>query len=250
MLSLLTNEANAAKVRMLIGVRSPGGPKDTFTCPQPGHENRDRPLVDDVEARLHAHRLRIDEEPWWHQEDLRDYATSVLHNTPSSPYAPAQHHDAATQVAQVLADKAGRSFLIARIAASSLAHRPQPAAATDPAWLAAVEAGVIGVFRDDLHRTFPDFHDRARAVALLRAVAFAYGRGLPWANIWPVVANAVADTHATYGDGDIAWLLASPMAGYLVTDKEDGTTVYRLFHDALRSTLRERWHDLLDGLSP
>ncbi len=60
-----------------------------------------------------------------------------------------------------------------------------------------------------------------------------------------MVANAVADTHATYGDRDIAWLLASPMAAYLVTDTADDTTVYRLFHDTLRTTLRERWRDLL-----
>jgi hypothetical protein len=36
------------------------------------------------------------------------------------------------------------------------------------------------------------------------------------------------------------------MSAYLVTDREDDTTVYRLFHDALRSTLRERWHELLE----
>lgn len=82
-------------------------------------------------------------------------------------------------------------------------------------------------------------------MVLLRAVAFAYGRGQPWGDVWSLVANAVADTHATYGDGDIAWLLASPMAAYLATDREDDTTVYRLFHDTLRATLRERWHDLL-----
>ena len=44
---------------------------------------------------------------------------------------------------------------------------------------------------------------------------------------------------------DIAELLASPMSAYLTTDIEDDTTVYKLFHDALRGSLRERWHDLL-----
>jgi hypothetical protein len=36
------------------------------------------------------------------------------------------------------------------------------------------------------------------------------------------------------------------LSAYLVTDREDGITVYRLIHDVLRSTLRERSRDLLD----
>jgi hypothetical protein len=253
MLDRLTSGPNREKVRLLVGVRSPGGaeePNGTEQAQPQGHPQgqprRGRPLADVVEARLRARRLRIDEDPWWQQNDLRDYAASVLRNTPGSPYAPAERHGAAGRVAQILADRSGRSFLIARIAAASLADRPRPTAVTDPAWLAAVDAGVVGVFRDDLRRAFPDSpEDRERAVVLLRAVAFAYGRGLPWGDVWPLVANAVADTHAAYGDRDIAWLLASPMAAYLVTDSEDGTTVYRLFHDALRATLRDRWRDLL-----
>jgi hypothetical protein len=94
--------------------------------------------------------------------------------------------------------------------------------------------------------TEPD--DRLRAVHLLRAIAFAYGRGLPWRRIWPAVTNALADDpDRTYGDTDIAWLLGSRLGAYLVTDTADGATVYRLFHDALRTTLRERWRDLLES---
>ena len=55
-----------------------------------------------------------------------------------------------------------------------------------------------------------------------------------------IVANEIFHHH------DVAWLLASPMGGYLVTDTEDDTTVYRLFHDMLRVTLRERWRELLE----
>jgi WD40 repeat protein len=246
MLGQLTSGAAAAKMRLLVGVRSPGGPDD----PSTGHDPHPaaglgRPLADDVEAMLHACRLRVDEYPWWDQDDVRDYAASVLRNTPGSPYALAEHEDAAAGIARVLADRAARSFLVARIAASSLADRPHLTLPSDSAWLAAVDDGVLGVFRDDLQRSFTSRHDRERAVVLLRAVAFAFGRGLPWGDIWPLVANAAADTYARYGDGDIAWLLASPMSAYLVTDRENDTTVYRLFHDTLRSTLRERWNDLL-----
>jgi len=244
-LTRLTSGPNSGRARLLIGVRSPGGPDDPYLDPQSSTAaGRGRPLADEAQVRLAANRLRIDDDPWWRREDLRDYAASVLRNTPGSAYTH-DHHDQVDQIAQILADKAGHSFLIARIAAASLADRRQPTPATDPAWLAAVDDGVLGVFRNDLYRCFPAAHDRERAVVLLRAVAFAYGRGLPWGNVWPLVANAVADTHATYGDADIAWLLGSPMAAYLVTDREDDATVYRLFHDTLRYTLRERSHELL-----
>lgn len=102
------------------------------------------------------------------------------------------------------------------------------------------------MFRDDLHATLPDADERHRAINLLRAVAFAYGRGLPWRQIWPAMTNAVADDpDRTFGDSDIVWLLATRLGAYLITDREDGVTVYRLFHDALRDTLRERWRELL-----
>ncbi|MFB6848174.1 hypothetical protein ACFCXS_25455 [Streptomyces sp. NPDC056373] len=58
------------------------------------------------------------------------------------------------------------------------------------------------------------------------------------------------DPARTYGDADIAWLLGSRLGGYLITDQEDGTTVYRLFHDALRMALREQWRDLLARPDP
>jgi hypothetical protein len=149
-------------------------------------------------------------------------------------------------VATALAEQAGKSFLITRIAATSLAHRAERIDPDDPAWRATITDGVLGVFRDDLHATLADPTDRQRVIHLLRAVAFAYGRGLPWRQIWPRVANAVADDpDHTYGDRDIAWLLGSRLGAYLVTDHEDGITVYRLFHDVLRTTLREQADALL-----
>ena len=144
--------------------------------------------------------------------------------------------------------------MVARIAAAALARRTEVVDPGDPGWRAAINDGVLGVFRDDLRKTLPDPGDKERAVHLLRAVAFAYGRGLPWRTIWPLVANAVADDPTRYpagaapiyGDSDIAWLLGNRIGAYLVTDREDDITVYRLFHDDLRTTLRERWLDLLE----
>ncbi|WP_327349702.1 ATP-binding protein [Streptomyces sp. NBC_01321] len=226
------------RVRLIVGVRSPGGDDGTSSDTR----TPVLPLADQAERALTAHRIRVDEAPWWHEGDLTGYAARILTTTPNSPYTDTQ----ATSVAQALAAHVGTSFLVTRIAAANLATRPAPVDPADPAWLATVDDGVLGVFRADLHTHRPDPEDRLKAVHLLRAVAFARGRGLPWRRIWPAFANAVADDpDRTYGDTDIADLLASPLGGYLTTDTADNTTVYRLFHDALRTTLRDHWRDLL-----
>lgn len=229
------------RVRLLVGVRSLAAGDTAATDPPAAATAA---LADATVEALHAHRLPVDQPPWWDQADVVACAADILRHTRGSPYrATAEATTAA--VAHALGHHAGRSFLVAGIAASSLAHRDRPVAADDPDLLAALEDGLLGVFRDDLHRSLPDPDDRYRAVVLLRAVAFAHGAGLPWRDIWPLVAHAVDDNGGRYGDADIAWLLKSRLGAYLVTDTEDDTTVYRLHHDLLRTTLRERWHELL-----
>ncbi|MFG2042166.1 AAA family ATPase [Dactylosporangium sp. NPDC048998] len=231
-------------IRLLIGVRSHAAGSRPEPQPSSGAA-----LADTAAHVLQARRIPVDEPPWWNQHDVTDYVGSILRHTPRSPYH-AVSDEIVDAVAGVLGTQAGRSFLIARIAASSLAAHHTVVQAADPAWRAALNDGVLGVFRDDLHRSLPNPNDRHRAVVLLRAVAFAYGAGLPWGNIWPLVAHAVDDDGGYYGDNDIAWLLQSRLGAYLVTDTEDDTTVYRLFHDLLRTTLRERWRELLTPTPP
>lgn len=230
----------SAGLRLLIGIRSPAGPEDPLAAAGPAGS-----LADQVERMFTARRLRVDDDPWWHQHDLRDYAASILRHTPGSPYHDPSRHDLADQLAHVIASSVGRSFLVARLAATAPTRRTDIVDPHDPAWRATLNEGVVGAFRADLLRVFPEPERRLNAVELLRAVAFAYGRGLPWGEIWPLVANAVADRYGKYGDRDIAELLTSPISSYLITDQEDGITVYRLFHQALRDTLRNRHHDLL-----
>lgn len=173
----------------------------------------------------------------------------ILTRTPNSPYESAGG-DLVGQIARAVAQRAGRSFLFARIAASSLTNREELVSVEDRDWLAGLDQGVLGVFREDLHRSIPDPDDRRRAVVLLRAVAYAKGAGLPWRGIWPLVADAVDDEGRRYGDTDVAWLLESRLGAYLIADRDGGTTVYRLFHELLRTTLRDRWQELLRTWSP
>ena len=84
---------------------------------------------------------------------------------------------------------------------------------------------------------------------MLRAVAFARGNGLPWSSVWARVATAVDagdSASRSYGDDAVDWLLGSRLNAYLVTDRQDGLTVYRLLHDQLQKTLQHQWRELLE----
>jgi hypothetical protein len=232
------------RVRLIVGVRSVGtsGRGDTAPDTRTGKE-----LADLVQEELHIgaqERIRVDEAPWWARRDVIDYFTSLLLLS-AEPYRKADTAKV-SEIAEIVADAAGRSFLFANMAAQQLMTRDAVVDVNDPEWRASLRHGVLGLFRDDLRRTLTDPDDRLRAVHLLRAVAFAFGPGLPWRNIWPLVASEVADSPGRYGDQDIVWLLRTRLGGYLVTDRADDTTVYRLFHDDLRNILYERWEELLE----
>lgn len=238
------------QVRLIVGVRSlgsSGGPAPGG-APLPVPATR-LPLADRVQRVLEIDpgrgRIQVDEEPWWVRQDIVDYISRVLRLSPGSPYAAAAHAEVEA-VAGIVAGKAGQSFLFAKMAADQLADPETAVNIHDPAWLSSIRQGVLGLFRWDLHHSLPDDPEqRLRAVHLFRAVAFAFGPGLPWLNIWPLVASAVAGEEGRYEDRDIVWLLGTRLGGYLVTDRADEVTVYRLFHDELRGILREHWEELL-----
>lgn len=237
----LDPDVKSPLVRLILGVRSLAAGDEASSSVA---RTDSVALVDLTMSTLRAARIAVDELPWWDQGDVTSYVESILWNTPSSPY-PKTGVEATKSVSFSVASKAGRSFLIARIAAASLASREGVISENDPEWLEALDNGVLGVFREDLRHTLADPADRRRAVVLLRAVAYARGVGLPWRGVWPLVASAVDDSGRHYGDTDIAWLLGSRLGAYLVTDRDGEATVYRLFHELLRSTLRDRWPELL-----
>lgn len=239
----LDTDATSPRVRLIVGVRSLAAGEEASSSIA---RTDLMALVDLAVSTLRAAKIAVDELPWWDQADVTSYVESILWNTPFSPY-PTAGAQATKAVAFAVANKAGRSFLIARIAAASLASRERVISETDSEWLEALDNGVLGVFREDLRHTLADPADRRRAVVLLRAVAYSRGVGLPWRGVWPLVATAVDDSGRQYGDTDIAWLLGSRLGAYLVSDRDGDSTVYRLFHDLLRSTLRTRWRELLQS---
>ncbi|MEU4498100.1 caspase family protein [Streptomyces sp. NPDC023998] len=142
--------------------------------------------------------------------------------------------EAATMaVARRVADAAGRSFLVARIAAGTLAATPPPADPNDPAWRQSLPRLPGDAIRNDLTQRFGE--DAARVMDLLRPLAFAEGQGLPWEDIWAPVASAIAGH--TYTNDDLRQL-RSTAGSYVVEALEDGRSVYRLYHEAMAEHLR------------
>lgn len=229
------------KLCLLIGVRSPGG--DGVVGEVTADEEA---LANRVQAELGAERIAVDREPWWNPGDIDNFVRNILTHTAGSRYR--GHADAITGISAAIREVAGTSYLMAQVAAQSLLGHGDIIAPDDPAWRATLDEGLPGVLRDDLQGSIPVLENRRRAVALLRAAAFARGNGLPWHSIWPKMATAVDagdNASGTWGDPDVEWLLGSRLSAYLVTDRQDDLTVYRPLHDQLQKTLQYRWRELL-----
>ena len=246
-------QAHPEKLCLLLGVRSldSGGALGSATAGRT--PDRDQ-LADLVEAELGAQRISVDQAPCWEPDDVDAFVSNILTNTPGSPYRDADGAvavDAVAGVSAAIRKVSGSSYLMAQVAAESLAKRTAIMAADDQAWRATLSKGLIGVLREDLKVSIPEIEERRPVVMLLRAVAFARGNGLPWHLVWALMANAAdADGVSTYGDSEVELLLGGRFNAYLETDQQDDLTVYRLIHDELREALRSRWRELLEEPTP
>jgi len=139
------------------------------------------------------------------------------------------------EVIAAIAEAAGRSFFVARILATTQAAQPTLPDPRDPSWRASLPTHAGPAMRQDLETRLPGH--AGRAVDLLRPLAYAKGPGLPWEDIWPLLANALPPGHG-YTNDDLLEL-AERAGSYIV---ESGTiedrSLYRLYHRSLTEYLR------------
>ena len=76
----------------------------------------------------------------------------------------------------------------------------------------------------------------AQAVDLLRPLAYAQGRGLPWEDMWALLANALAPGHS-YTNEDLLWLAGHAGSFIVEGGTISGRSVYRLYHRSLAEDL-------------
>jgi hypothetical protein len=137
-------------------------------------------------------------------------------------------------VIAAIAAAAGSSFFVARILAVTQASLPTVPNPADLAWRVSLPRTAGPAMRRDLEIRLGE--QAARAADLLRPLAYAQGRGLPWEDLWALLANALAPGHA-YTNEDLLWLTGH--AGSFIV--EGGTisdrSVYRLYHRSLGEDL-------------
>ena len=177
--------------------------------------------------------------------DIAAYVEGRLVQSPHSPYYQRAVADSDVQrIADTVSRKASGVFLYARITADSLVRRDAPLELT-PGWEDRyLGTRLDGAFAKDLgefDRKFGEKFGKEEGFAqvndgatkLMRALAWGRGEGLPlWDEIWPRMANAIAEPHRRYGREHAQWLLFE--AGrYIVETGESEQAVYRLFHQSL-----------------
>ncbi|MFC8225525.1 hypothetical protein [Streptomyces sp. NPDC057287] len=221
-------------LRLLLGVRSssPG--------PLAPAGLRGTNLVSALHAAFPAAReLRTDGEGT--EDDIDRYTRALLEN--AEGWSGPERAEAAGLVARQVQP----SFLDAQRAAEQL-RVGGPSLLRDRQWLAQLADGTAGLLLADLRAAAADLPP-AEALALLRATAFAQGRGMAWGEVWPAAAGAVLGHPLAGADGKIDRLLHSSLSGYLSHDVEDERIVYRPAHARLTDILRRipPWTDEAAG---
>ncbi|MFD4457812.1 AAA family ATPase [Nocardia sp. NPDC058480] len=165
--------------------------------------------------------------------DIADYLEALLTN------AHAYQGDSIgrKQLANLVTDRIGLSFLDARLVGERLRRLDAQQSLDDPIWLQSLSDGTIGLLRRDI-RDAADDHDTDALLAVLRAAAFAGGAGVPVGEIWSVMAAAVLDRPLP--DGTIDHVLSGPLIGYLTRDVDERIVTYRPVHERLREVLRSQ----------
>ena len=168
---LLRGLAGCPPVCLIVGVRSRPGPA---------------PLAG---ARVD---LDLDSPDFFDPADVERYAFALLTASDGKPaaYAPDAAHAAARELARLVAERAKKSFLYARLASRGLAAADSVNTA-DPNWKARLKLpdGIEAMFGADLDRFKSE--TRHRFIDLLVPLAYARRRGLPQKHVWAAVASGL-----------------------------------------------------------
>ena len=140
------------------------------------------------------------------------------------------------EAAGAIAAAAGRSFFVARIVAGAQAAQPRLPDVADPAWRAGLPRQAGPAMRQDLEMRLGGQADRA--IDLLRPLAYARGPGLPWEDLWALLAGALAPGRG-YTNEDLLWLAGSAGSYIVESGTIDDRSLYRLYHRSLTEYLRD-----------
>ncbi|GAB3860539.1 caspase family protein [Dactylosporangium cerinum] len=154
-----------------------------------------------------------------------------------SPFATAEPN-VLDGVVTAVAEVARSSFFVATIVAATQARLALTNGLPDHhdrAWLDSLPRQSGEAMRDDLRTRLGDrFRD---AMELLLPLAYARGVGLPWEDIWVLLANALHHGRA-YTNDDLAWLRYRAGSYVVEGGVVESRSLYRLFHQSLADYMR------------
>lgn len=179
--------------------------------------------------------IDLDKDEYLGPSDIIDYVTALLlaSDDPSSPSPYRNDPIAGTLVARGIAERAGKSFLVARMVARAIIYGQVVVDVSQPGWQGRLPSESSEAFAAYLAR-FGDNERRVRR--LLTPLAYAEDQGLPWDRIWAPLAAALSGEHCT--DDEISWLLEHA-GDYIVEAAVGDRSVFRLYHEALAEYLRD-----------
>ncbi|WP_049651614.1 caspase domain-containing protein [Kitasatospora sp. MY 5-36] len=174
--------------------------------------------------------IDLDSSEYADDTSTAEYVRRILGDA-GSPYSGLEEQIAA--IAAEVARRARHCFLVARMTASALLCG-DVLDTTVPGWAESLPSDVGGAFEAYLRRV-P--HHRAEAVmALLTALAFGEGNGLP-RRIWLLVASRLSGIALREADIDA---LVEEDGSYLAWAEVSRTKHFRLYHQELTDYLRQR----------
>lgn len=213
---LLVPLASQSPVRLLLATR------------------RQSPLGDDLIAALQMDGLEVLDldEAIAQAQDMKAYVQTRLKALVPTRGMTEDDRDAAqTRLAGAISNAAGKSFLVASIAArsiTSLDNLPQDDS------LPVEVGGALSAYLDRF-----DSAERIREV--LRPLAWSRGAGQPWGVVWGRLASALSKDGRVVSDADIADALRSA-SDLIVESVDQSEPVYRV-HEALAEHLRDTTPD-------
>ncbi|MFD7204400.1 AAA family ATPase [Streptomyces sp. NPDC059893] len=245
------------EVRVLLGVRSPRNNAPDGTADKSDHlidvivkvintpfrsEGMSELLSDDTDGASEIENtaiifLRTDEDG--SHEEITHYALSLLTDKShlKSPYLMAP--DSALKVAEAISRQTAPSFLNARLAADRARNRSTVQNVEESEWIKSLQDGTVALLHLDLEEVAENSGIQpGNLLAALQATAFSCGPGLPWADVWSTVLNAICVDSSPDADVVIKVIQSSRLNGYLVTDISDNRTVYRPSHERIAENLR------------
>jgi WD40 repeat protein len=243
MVRLVLGLAQLERMRVVVGTRP--------LTHGPGEARFQAGLLYELKARRpdSPSLVDLDADAYFEPDGVIEYATALLtqagRDLPATPPAAANGYRSdpalCSRLAGAVAERAGRNYLVAALAADALATEPDtvdPAApGFDPTSIPASVRDAIDKYLTQLTATDPAWASQVRA--LLTALAFARGIGID-NRTWLSFAHALGYQPAAL---DLDELRGSPAADYLlqtIATGDSGAPRTRLFHQALVDELLAR----------